>query len=103
MADIIQFPESRKVRDVPSEFTETIKEEAKQKSIDEFSDFITGALYTNLIANGIKETDIFNDTDFPLIASAIRSAVYRNFGLHHEFQDMVDEAVSIPEEELTEK
>lgn len=88
-ARVINFPENRIVRKTP-EFSEALKKEGKVKAVEELVDFLNENLYNLLVMNGVEETEVFNDKDFPMLSETLRALVFRQFEIPHEFHKMID-------------
>ena len=92
---VIEFPKHKVVRDVPGEVIEERNRKADQKVADSIVDEMASIIVTELDNYNLEVTDKSFAKDFILVVDAIKSAVYRQFGLDHHFHPFVDENVSI--------
>ena len=92
---VIEFPKSKVVRDVPEEHLIARQAKADLKLADSIVDEITGMMLTELDNYYIEITDKAFNKDFVLVVDALKSAVYRTFGIEHHLQDFVDKNVKV--------
>lgn len=97
-ANIINFPENKIVRRTP-EFAEALKKEGKAKAVEELVDFFVENVYNMLVMNGIEETEILNERDFPMVADTIQALVYRQFDIEHHFHEITDDVFKETEQQ----
>lgn len=98
-AKIIQFPESRIVREVPSEAVKAMLDKGARKQIDEVVDGVQGSFFQELMEYGIDtETENFYK-DFSYLCHVAKALVYRNFKLEHELHPFLDETVEVLSED----
>lgn len=94
---VIEFPKHKVVREIPEEHLIARQAKADLKLADSIVDEITGMMLTELDNYYIEITDKAFNKDFILVVDALKSAVYRNFGIEHHLQDFVDKNVKVIE------
>ena len=97
-SNIVEFPKSKIVRDVPPEIEAEIakkKEKNKQNYAEAMSEDIVAGLFNELENCGIDSTDEHFQKDFIFASLAIKSLIFRNLGLPHQLHDYVDKTVKI--------
>ena len=95
--NIIIFPKIRK-ESPKSTLTEKQKKEIKDLQasmyVAQLTDAIQDELFQMLNKNGIKVDNIDFQKDFSLTMDSIKSLLYRDFGLKHTLQTIVDTAAT---------
>jgi vacuolar-type H+-ATPase subunit E/Vma4 len=94
---VIEFPKSKVVRDIPQEHLVARQAKADLKLADSIVDEITGMMLTELDNYYIEVADKTFNKDLVLVVDALKSAVYRSFGIEHHLQDFVDKNVKVLE------
>lgn len=92
---VIEFPKHKVVRDVPGEVLEERNRKADQKMADAMVDEMAGIIATELDNFGLEVQSKSFGKDFILVVDALKSVIYREFGLDHHFHAFIDENVSI--------
>ena len=94
MSKIINFPKSSSKGAPFEDFRKKI-EQQKEHYINNIVDQHSSNLLANIALSGFKiETDEFMK-DFAFTVETLRSSLYRNMGLFHEFHNTLDEMSEI--------
>lgn len=98
-SNIIDFPKKRKFD--PSSDSELQREllDNKMAYVDELLEFYTAQLVNKFAMHGFKISDENFLKDFAFSIETIRSGLYRNMGVSHPFQKMMDDTVDQMEKE----
>jgi len=95
---VIEFPKHKVVREVPEDHIIERNRKAELKIADQIIDDMTGFLVTELDNYDMNVQDKDFAKDLVLVADAIKSAVYRQYGFDHYLQTFVDKNVRIIED-----
>lgn len=97
--NVIEFPKSKIVRDVPVPIEEV--EKAKEKGKQNYADSILAEVISGLAGElenyGIEvedETGKLISKDFIFLTDVLKCVIYRNMGLEHPLHKFVDENVA---------
>jgi hypothetical protein len=99
MTNVFEFPKSKIFREVQPNIEEV--EKAKEKGKQKFADGIVAEVATGLMAElenyGIELEDEKGNTvkDFLFLTDVLKSVIYRNMELSHPLHEIVDDNVSI--------
>ena len=97
---VIEFPKHKVVRDVPDEVFEERNRKADQKVADAMVEEISGFMLTELDNYDVEVENPGFVKDFIVVVDALKSAIYRSFGLDHPFHTFVDKNVSVYEADI---
>lgn len=92
---VIEFPKHKVVRDVPGEVLEERNRKADQKMADALVDDMAGLVATELDNFDLDVQSKDFAKDFIVVVDALKSAIYRQFGLEHPFHKFTDKNISI--------
>lgn len=92
---VIEFPKHKVVRDLPGEVLEERNRKADLKVADSIVEDLSGLIVTELDNYNIDITDKTFAKDFIVVVDALKSCVYRQYGLDHHFHSFTDKNVSI--------
>jgi hypothetical protein len=94
-AEIIKFPSSRIIREVPQEALKAMLQKGELNQINDLVDDICSSIYQELFECGIDtETESFY-RDFSYLSHVARATIYRNFRIDHELHPFLDETVKV--------
>jgi hypothetical protein len=97
MSDVIQFPPSKIVREVPTEQMQAIQEKSKQRHIEGIVDECSAILHASLADYGIDTEPETFLKDFAMCIESITSLVERQFGIPNKLQPFVDKNMLLGE------
>ena len=92
---VIEFPKHKVVRDVPVNVIEERNRKADQKMADALVDDMAGILVTELDNFDVDVQSKTFAKDFIVVVDALKSAIFRQFGLDHPFHKFTDKNISI--------
>ena len=92
---VIEFPKHKVVRDIPGEVFEERNRKADQKMADALVDDMAGLIATELDNFDLDVQSKSFAKDFIVVVDALKSVIYRQFGLKHHFHDFADKNISI--------
>ena len=92
---VIEFPKHKVVRDVPDEVFVERNRKADQKVADAMVEEISGFMLTELDNYDVEVENPVFVKDFIVVVDALKSTIYRSFGIDHPFQNFVDKNVSV--------
>lgn len=102
-AKVLQFPQSRIVREVPLPAIEAALAKGQQNQIDEMVGNITTVLYGEFLELGLDDEKETFTKDFSFLVDIVRATIYRNFKLKHPMHEFIDKNVSLITSEEIEK
>lgn len=94
---VIEFPKNKVVREIPEEVHKARQAKADQKFADSVVDEISGLIITELDNYYIEVSDKQFAKDFVVVVDTLKSAIYRQLGIYHHFQNFVDSNVTMLE------
>lgn len=97
--NIIDFPKKRKFNPESNEDLQRELLDNKMAYVDELIEFYTAQLVGKFAMHGFKIYDEAFLKDFAFSIETIRSGLYRNMGVSHPFQKMMDDTVDHMEKE----
>lgn len=89
-SEVIQFPQNKIVREVPTEQVMQIHEKTKQRHVEAITDEVSAILHAALSDYGIDTEPEEFLKDFAMCMESIKSLVQRQFGIHNKLQPFVD-------------
>jgi len=98
-SNIIDFPKKRKFNVDEDKDLQRELADNKMTYVDELLEFYTAQLVGKFAMHGFKIHDDNFLKDFAFSIETIRSGLYRNMGVSHPFQKMMDDTVDQMEKE----
>lgn len=92
---VIEFPKHKVVRDVPVDVIEERNRKADQKMADALVEDMAGMVATELDNFDLNVQSKTFAKDFIIVVDALKSLIYREFGLDHPFHAFTDKNISI--------
>ena len=95
--NVIEFPKSKIVRDVPfnDEEMAKVREKNRQKYAEEIIAEVSSGLYDELESCGLNSEAESYNKDFIFLSDVLKALVYRNMGIDHPLHEFIDERVHI--------
>jgi hypothetical protein len=97
MKNVVEFPKSKIVREIPIE--NDVIEKTKVKGLQNYADSIIDELVDNLVSD-IENSGIDVDgkqflKDFSFAVDGLRATIYRHFDIAHGLHNFIDENVKV--------
>lgn len=92
-SNIIDFPKKAKFNPESSKDLQRELLDNKMSYVDEVIEFYTAQLVNKFAMHGFKINDEAFLKDFAFSIETIRSSLYRNMGVSHPFQRLMDETI----------
>lgn len=97
-SNVLAFPKSKIVREVPQETEEAIAER-KIKGVTNYADNIAEELSTAIMYDlsncGIEIQDENSEKDFIYLSLVLRALIYRSCNIDHPMHKLIQEAVTL--------
>jgi hypothetical protein len=106
MSDVIPFPQTRIIREVPPESIKQVQERGKVRHAEAIVDEVAAIMHSGLSDFGIDTEPEDFQKDFAFTLEGLKAIVFRSFGIEHQWHDIIsrkinlDEVVEIDADEL---